>query len=136
MRILRKLAAELSMIQRLRPGLPHDNTFRVLSKQPHTFNHQFKMLGKSTTRITSIVAINHRKLRIFFSQGPSIVYSHPDIGCIVEYIKNKLYFATLANGRREARNTTDIHLFNTDNEFVYNNFYNDFGPLNLACLYR
>ncbi|XP_046608862.1 dual specificity protein phosphatase CDC14C-like [Neodiprion virginianus] len=53
-----------------------------------------------------------------------------------EYIKNKLYFATLAAGRREARSTSDIHFFSTDNELVYNNFYNDFGPLNLACLYK
>ncbi|XP_046737915.1 dual specificity protein phosphatase CDC14A-like [Diprion similis] len=68
--------------------------------------------------------------------GRSIVYSQPDVTYVAEYIKNKLYFATLAAGRREARSSSDIHFFNTDNELVYNNFYNDFGPLNLACLYK
>ncbi|OQR79383.1 dual specificity protein phosphatase CDC14A-like [Tropilaelaps mercedesae] len=30
----------------------------------------------------------------------------------------------------------DVHSFNIDKEFVYENFYNDFGPLNLSMLYR
>ncbi|KAI4484755.1 hypothetical protein M0804_007321 [Polistes exclamans] len=30
----------------------------------------------------------------------------------------------------------NLEFFNIDNELIYNNFYNDFGPLNLACLYR
>lgn len=68
--------------------------------------------------------------------GPSSLYNHPDVCNIAEYIKNKLYFATLKNERENARRTEDIHFFNVDDELVYNNFYNDFGPLNLACLYR
>ncbi|KAG7209506.1 hypothetical protein KM043_015591 [Ampulex compressa] len=68
--------------------------------------------------------------------GISTVYKHPDIGKVAEYVKNKLYFATLKNGRREARSTSGIHFFSIDNELVYRNFYNDFGPLNIACLYK
>ncbi|XP_043285774.1 dual specificity protein phosphatase CDC14A-like [Venturia canescens] len=68
--------------------------------------------------------------------GSSLVHNHPDINCVAECIKNKFYFATLNNDRREPKSTSDLHLFNVDNELVYNNFYNDFGPLNLACLYK
>ncbi|XP_012279035.1 dual specificity protein phosphatase CDC14A [Orussus abietinus] len=66
----------------------------------------------------------------------SSIYRQLDITNVVEYIKNKLYFATLAPGRREIRITRDIVPFSIDSELVYNNFYNDFGPLNLACLYK
>ncbi|XP_035735368.1 dual specificity protein phosphatase CDC14AB-like [Vespa mandarinia] len=66
----------------------------------------------------------------------STIYDHPDVCNIAEYIKNKLYFATLKNERLEPRKTENINFFSIDNELVYNNFYNDFGPLNLACLYR
>ncbi|KAK2577385.1 hypothetical protein KPH14_003500 [Odynerus spinipes] len=68
--------------------------------------------------------------------GPSSLYNHPDIHSIAEYIKNKLYFATLKNDRQNTKKIENVHFFNIDNELVYNNFYNDFGPLNLACLYR
>ncbi|XP_065832251.1 dual specificity protein phosphatase CDC14A-like [Oscarella lobularis] len=44
-----------------------------------------------------------------------------------------LYFATL---RTCPRSTPSVHYFNIDDEFHYENFYADFGPLNLAMLYR
>ncbi|XP_063056832.1 dual specificity protein phosphatase CDC14AB isoform X2 [Engraulis encrasicolus] len=50
-----------------------------------------------------------------------------------EFIRNRLYFATL---RSKPKSTTNTHYFSTDDEFVYENFYADFGPLNLAMLYR
>ncbi|XP_050950207.1 dual specificity protein phosphatase CDC14AB isoform X3 [Labeo rohita] len=50
-----------------------------------------------------------------------------------EFIKDRLYFATL---RSKPKSTTNTHYFSTDEEFVYENFYADFGPLNLAMLYR
>ncbi|XP_077980848.1 dual specificity protein phosphatase CDC14AB-like isoform X5 [Glandiceps talaboti] len=50
-----------------------------------------------------------------------------------EIIKDRLYFATLRN---KPRSTTNTHYFNVDDELVYENFYADFGPLNLAQLYR
>ncbi|XP_062371578.1 dual specificity protein phosphatase CDC14AB [Sardina pilchardus] len=50
-----------------------------------------------------------------------------------EFIKERLYFATL---RSKPKTTANTHYFSTDDEFVYENFYADFGPLNLAMLYR
>ncbi|XP_051978042.1 dual specificity protein phosphatase CDC14AB isoform X1 [Xyrauchen texanus] len=50
-----------------------------------------------------------------------------------EFIKDQLYFATL---RSKPKSTANTHYFSTDEEFVYENFYADFGPLNLAMLYR
>lgn len=64
------------------------------------------------------------------------VYKHPDVTYICEYIKDKFYFATLYNGRKDVKSTSNIHFFTIDDELIYNNFYYDFGPLNLACLYK
>ncbi|XP_030835966.1 dual specificity protein phosphatase CDC14AB isoform X2 [Strongylocentrotus purpuratus] len=50
-----------------------------------------------------------------------------------EIIQDRLYFATLRN---KPRSTTNTHYFCIDDEFQYENFYADFGPLNLALLYR
>uniref|UniRef100_A0A8C3TSW8 Cell division cycle 14A n=1 Tax=Catharus ustulatus TaxID=91951 RepID=A0A8C3TSW8_CATUS len=46
---------------------------------------------------------------------------------------DRLYFATL---RAKPKSTVNTHYFCTDEELVYENFYGDFGPLNLAMLYR
>lgn len=51
----------------------------------------------------------------------------------VPFIKERLYFATL---RSKPKSTANTHYFCTDDEFVYENFYADFGPLNLSMLYR
>ncbi|KAM9357516.1 dual specificity protein phosphatase CDC14AB [Symphorus nematophorus] len=51
----------------------------------------------------------------------------------VQLIKERLYFATL---RSKPKSTANTHYFCTDDEFLYENFYADFGPLNLAMLYR
>uniref|UniRef100_A0A674DG12 Uncharacterized protein n=1 Tax=Salmo trutta TaxID=8032 RepID=A0A674DG12_SALTR len=50
-----------------------------------------------------------------------------------EFIKDRLYFATL---RTKPKTTANTHYFSTDDEFLYENFYADFGPLNLGMLYR
>ncbi|XP_034744447.1 cell division cycle 14Aa [Etheostoma cragini] len=50
-----------------------------------------------------------------------------------EFIKDRLYFTTL---RVKPKNTANTHYFSVDEEFVYESFYADFGPLNLAMLYR
>lgn len=34
------------------------------------------------------------------------------------------------------KNTVNTHYFSVDEEFIYENFYNDFGPLNICMLYR
>uniref|UniRef100_A0A8C9XGJ2 Cell division cycle 14A n=1 Tax=Sander lucioperca TaxID=283035 RepID=A0A8C9XGJ2_SANLU len=45
----------------------------------------------------------------------------------------RLYFTTL---RVKPKNTANTHYFSVDEEFIYESFYADFGPLNLAMLYR
>ncbi|CAG5108467.1 Oidioi.mRNA.OKI2018_I69.chr1.g3810.t1.cds [Oikopleura dioica] len=50
-----------------------------------------------------------------------------------ELIKDRLYFATL---KTKPKSTAHTHYFCIDDEFVYENFYADFGPLNLAHIYR
>lgn len=51
-----------------------------------------------------------------------------------EIIKNRLYFATVAS--HPTHPYPGYHLFSTDNELVYGSYNADFGPLNLAMLYR
>lgn len=34
------------------------------------------------------------------------------------------------------KNTPSTHYFSIDDDFIYENFYNDFGPLNICMLYR
>ncbi|XP_078045129.1 dual specificity protein phosphatase CDC14A [Augochlora pura] len=79
---------------------------------------------------------NNRNNRFVNVEDITTVYEHPDLIYICEYIKDRFYFATLASGRKFARSTPNIHCFTIDDELIYNNFYNDFGPLNLACLYK
>ncbi|KFO26888.1 Dual specificity protein phosphatase CDC14A [Fukomys damarensis] len=50
-----------------------------------------------------------------------------------EFMKDRLYFATLRN---RPKSTVHTHYFSIDEELVYENFYADFGPLNLAMMYR
>ncbi|XP_007498001.1 dual specificity protein phosphatase CDC14B isoform X4 [Monodelphis domestica] len=52
---------------------------------------------------------------------------------IVEVIKDRLCFAILYQKPKSAAN---IHYFCIDDEFEYENFFADFGPLNLAMVYR
>ncbi|XP_032678720.1 dual specificity protein phosphatase CDC14C isoform X4 [Odontomachus brunneus] len=52
-----------------------------------------------------------------------------------EFIKDRLYFVTLRTTMKP-KSTPNTHYFCIDNELVYENFYADFGPLNLAMLYR
>lgn len=33
-------------------------------------------------------------------------------------------------------NNTDVYYLNIDHDLVYDNFFSDFGPLNLAMVYR
>ncbi|KAG8185188.1 hypothetical protein JTE90_025861 [Oedothorax gibbosus] len=54
---------------------------------------------------------------------------------VAEYIKDRLYFITL-NTPLKPRSTSNAHFFSVDTELLYEGFYSDFGPLNLAKLYR
>uniref|UniRef100_A0AAZ3QTP7 Uncharacterized protein n=1 Tax=Oncorhynchus tshawytscha TaxID=74940 RepID=A0AAZ3QTP7_ONCTS len=51
----------------------------------------------------------------------------------IEIIKDQLYFAVL---QQKIKSTADRHCFCIDDELSYENFYADFGPLNLAMFYR
>lgn len=51
------------------------------------------------------------------------------------FFADQLYFATLKVSIRP-KSTPDTHYFCIDDQLVYRNFYSDFGPLNLAMLYR
>lgn len=64
------------------------------------------------------------------------IYNHPDIYSVSEYINDKFYFATLTPGIREPKPTANTYFFTIDDELIYNNFYSDFGPLNISCLYK
>ncbi|XP_069692889.1 dual specificity protein phosphatase CDC14C-like isoform X1 [Periplaneta americana] len=55
--------------------------------------------------------------------------------CASEYVKDRLYFVTLRTTVKP-KSTANTHYFSIDDELVYENFYADFGPLNLAMLYR
>lgn len=55
------------------------------------------------------------------------------IGSASEIVKDRLFFATL---RIKPKSTINTHYFSIDDEFFYENFYADFGPLNLAVLHR
>jgi len=58
---------------------------------------------------------------------------HDVIGCASEFLKDRLYFASL---RTKPKSTAHTHYFCIDDELVYENFYADFGPVNLGLLYR
>ncbi|KOB68570.1 putative Dual specificity protein phosphatase CDC14A, partial [Operophtera brumata] len=59
----------------------------------------------------------------------------PDILFFAEYIKNVLYFATVKTGK-SLKNTNSTLYFSIDDELVYENYYSDFGPLNLGCVFK
>ncbi|XP_032923715.1 dual specificity protein phosphatase CDC14A isoform X2 [Catharus ustulatus] len=71
-------------------------------------------------------------LRALFKMEPAAAASEV-LGGASEFVKDRLYFATL---RAKPKSTVNTHYFCTDEELVYENFYGDFGPLNLAMLYR
>uniref|UniRef100_A0A023EYL0 Protein tyrosine phosphatase cdc14 n=1 Tax=Triatoma infestans TaxID=30076 RepID=A0A023EYL0_TRIIF len=52
-----------------------------------------------------------------------------------EFIKDQLYFITLRTPIKP-KSTSNTHYFCIDDELVYENFFSDFGPLNLAMLFR
>jgi len=48
---------------------------------------------------------------------------------------DRLYFVAFKKNIKP-KNTINTHYFSIDEEFIYENFYNDFGPLNICMLYR
>lgn len=51
----------------------------------------------------------------------------------VEIIPNRLYWVTLHTMPRQS---SSWHYFQVDNQFTYEPFFADFGPLNLGCTFR
>uniref|UniRef100_A0A8D2J3U1 Cell division cycle 14A n=1 Tax=Varanus komodoensis TaxID=61221 RepID=A0A8D2J3U1_VARKO len=80
---------------------------------------------------TSSRASTH--LRALFRMEPPPSAASEQLLGASEFLKDRLYFATLRN---RPKSTVNTHYFCTDEEFVYENFYADFGPLNLAQVYR
>ncbi|XP_065355684.1 probable serine/threonine-protein kinase DDB_G0282963 isoform X2 [Calliphora vicina] len=52
-----------------------------------------------------------------------------------EIQRNRLYFVAFKKNFKP-KNTATSHYFSIDDDFIYENFYNDFGPLNICMLYR
>ncbi|XP_030240258.1 dual specificity protein phosphatase CDC14A-like isoform X1 [Drosophila navojoa] len=55
--------------------------------------------------------------------------------CATEFKEDRLFFVVFKKNIKP-KNTASTHYFSIDDEFVYENFYNDFGPLNICILYR
>ncbi|KAH8237520.1 hypothetical protein KR038_003733 [Drosophila bunnanda] len=55
--------------------------------------------------------------------------------CASEMQEDRLYFVAFKKNIKP-KNTVNTHYFNVDEEYIYENFYNDFGPLNICMLYR
>lgn len=53
---------------------------------------------------------------------------------VYEFMKGRLYFTSF-NGEAPQR-SNDMHYFSVDQQLVYCHFYNDFGPNNLAHVWR
>ncbi|XP_053727241.1 dual specificity protein phosphatase CDC14B isoform X2 [Synchiropus splendidus] len=70
-----------------------------------------------------------RKKRSAAQQSPGAELSSD----IYIEISDQLYFAIL---RQRTKTTAERHCFCIDEELAYENFYADFGPLNLAMFYR
>lgn len=86
-----------------------------------------KIQDKLKYKPTTHVKMDNKKIEI---------YNNPELTSISEFIKDKLYFVTLHSGLHEPRQVPGVYFFTIDNELIYDNFYNDFGPLNLSCLYK
>lgn len=54
---------------------------------------------------------------------------------LTSYVADRLFFVTL-QANAKPRSTENTHYFSIDEELIYENFFADFGPYNLAMLYR
>ncbi|XP_056645016.1 dual specificity protein phosphatase CDC14C-like [Diorhabda sublineata] len=66
-----------------------------------------------------------------------LVSTPREVNVYVEIIHKQLYFAVL-KGKDiiSLKNNSNTIYFCIDDELHYDNFFNDFGPLNLSCLYK
>lgn len=99
-----------------------------------TFSHIRNILWRSYKTLLSF-SLNCNCL--YYSNNMSNFYYSGEIERIVEIIKNRLYFGvTSGSNSRIIRNASDVVYFNVDEELYYINYYYDFGPLNISCLYK
>ena len=78
----------------------------------------------------------HKINFLFFCRNQKMD-DHPGdvLVCASEYIPDRLYFVTLKTSVKP-KSTQNTHYFSVDDELIYENFYADFGPLNLSLLHR
>ena len=48
-------------------------------------------------------------------------------------LPQRLYYMTVSE---KPQDTDEMHFFCTDEVFIYNNYFLDFGPLNIAQIYK
>lgn len=53
----------------------------------------------------------------------------------MNFVSGRLYFVVLQT-HMKPKYTQNSHYFSIDDELIYDPFFEDFGPLNLALLYR
>ncbi|XP_041855396.1 dual specificity protein phosphatase CDC14B isoform X5 [Melanotaenia boesemani] len=94
------------------------------AQQCHSCSPEEKMKRKSERR-----RAESRKKRC---SAHSSSEAEPNCDIYIE-ITDQLYFAML---QQKIKSTADRHCFCIDEELAYENFYADFGPLNLAMFYR
>ena len=58
-----------------------------------------------------------------------------DLRSAIEILPGRLYYCSLRS-KPIHETTKNAHFFTMDNELVYWNFFLDFGPFNMAQLYR
>lgn len=64
-------------------------------------------------------------------------YYSREVEHLIEIIKSRLYFGVTSSLNPVLiKNTSNVHYFCTDDELFYINYYYDFGPLNISCLYK
>ncbi|XP_062539664.1 mucin-5AC isoform X2 [Armigeres subalbatus] len=72
---------------------------------------------------------------MFGQRSEKMDLNNENIQSASEIIENRLYFVAFKKDFKP-RGTSNTHYFSIDDELVYENFYNDFGPLNICMLYR
>jgi len=60
----------------------------------------------------------------------------PEFASATEFIPGRLYFASMSGVPGNPAIAAECHLINTDNELIYEPFFDDFGPVHMGMLYR
>nr|CAH7743471.1 unnamed protein product [Callosobruchus chinensis] len=78
-----------------------------------------------------------KRLSYFMSKMDKLTNTPAEIDNYVEVLGKQLYFAVVKGKcSLKLKNTSDALFFCTDEELVYDNYYADFGPLNISCLFK